>query len=251
MPPRVAVFAFGLLIAGLFRLDRDRALRTSPAVWIAIAWFLIGGSRMVSQWLGGEIPVGELDAYVEGSPFDRWFLSGLIAAAVMVLIARSRESGAWLRDNTPLVIFFLYCAFSILWSDYPFVAFKRWTKAFGNVTMVMLVLTDTSPQAAVKRFFAYTGFLLIPLSVLFIKYFPDLGRQYNRWTWTVSSIGVATDKNGLGALCLIVGLGSLWRFIAAARDTVDSKRKGFLLAHGTIIIMAAWLLIKADSSTSL
>ena len=65
---------------------------------------------------------------------------------------------------------------SLLWSDFPDVAFKRWTKALGDLVMVLVVLSDREPISAVKRLFSRTEFLLIPLSVLLIKYYPTLGR---------------------------------------------------------------------------
>jgi O-antigen ligase len=252
MPSILAVVVFGLGIAGLFYLDRDRDVRTSPALWLAIAWMFIGASRMLSQWLG-QMPLApaEEGLYLDGSPVDRFFLSALLVAALLVLLKRTADSGRLLRANGPLIIFFLYCAMSVLWSDYPFVAFKRWTKGLGNITMVLVILTDPEPYAAVKRALARTGFLLIPLSVLYIKYFPPLGRTYNRWTFGSFNIGVSTDKNGLGALCVVFGLAALWRFLEARRDRANPNRQRLLIAHGTIVGMALWLLTGADSSTAL
>ena len=70
---------------------------------------------------------------LQGSPLDRFLLTGLLVAGVTVLLARSRLAGTWLRANGPIVAFFIYCAISTLWSEYPDVAFKRWTKAVGNL----------------------------------------------------------------------------------------------------------------------
>jgi len=253
MPASVAAVVFAAGILFLFHLDRDRDARTSPALWLPVVWIFIGASRMASQWFGG-VPAGPLDTdavYMDGSPVDRLFLSGLLVAALVVVIARTEESGRWLRANGPLVVFFLYCAVSVLWSDYTFVAFKRWTKALGNITMVLVVLTDPDVSSAVKRVLARTGFLLIPLSVLYIKYYPALGRGYNRWTWMPLNIGVSTDKNGLGALCMIFGLASLWRLLELARDRALPDRMRHAGAHAAILAMALWLCIKADSSTAL
>jgi len=131
------------------------------------------------------------------------------------------------------------------------VAFKRWTRGFGNLTMALVILTDPQPELAIKRVFARVGFLLIPLSILYIKYYPDLGRFYSRWTWTWTSIGVATDKNGLGALSLVFGLVSMWRFIDAYFDKANPLRMRVLCAHGAVLMMASWLFVAADSSTAL
>jgi len=250
MPPLVATVACLVLIMGLLWLDRDGATRTSPALWLPVIWMFIGGSRMASQWLGIE-PLDALDVSLEGSPFDRVVLAGLLVAGLIVLAARAERVGAVLRANKLLFIFFCYCAVSVAWSDFPFVAFKRLTKGIGNLTMVLIVLSDPNPGAALKRFLARSGFLLIPLSVLLVKYYPALGRVYNRWTWESYFTGVSTDKNGLGGICLIVSLASLWRIIEQRRQKRDSLPKGPLLAHGIVLAMALWLFGKNDSSTAL
>src|SRR6266850_1367028 len=193
MPASVASLVFALGIAGLFFLDRDDDPRPSRALWLPVVWMIIGASRTPSQWLSGEISTAQVDLYLDGSPWDRLFLSAILAVGVVVLIARARRAGPLLRASGPLIVFFLYCAVSVLWSDYPLVSFKRWTKVLGNITMVLVVLTDPHPAAALKRVFARVGFFLIPLSVLLIKYYPALGRIYNRWTWTSSNTGVASE----------------------------------------------------------
>ena len=250
MPPRLASLVFAIGIAGFLWLDRDREERASPWIWIAVAWMFFGASRGVTQWLYGQTPT-ELDQYVDGSPFDRSVYSGLQLAATLVLAWRPKRVWALVRGNLPLVLFFAYCALSIFWSDFPFVAFKRWVKTIGNLTMVWVLLTDDDPVAAIKRFFARTGVLLIPISVLFIKYYPDLGRQDSRWTWTPSFIGVSTDKNGLGVLTLVFGLGAVWNLVEALREETPSIRLQRALAHGGLVVMALFLFHMANSSTSL
>src|SRR5262249_48265328 len=251
MIPQVAFILFALGIVGLFYLDRERGARTSPALWIAVVWAFVGASRMFSEWLGTATPVASPGQYVEGSPIDRAILSGLLAVGIVVLITRQRKSAELLRGNKLILVFFVYCALSALWSDFPFVALKRWTKALGNIVMVFVVLTDPNQPVAIKRFLARTGFLLIPVSVLLIKYFPDMGRAYNRWSWQAYYTGASTDKNGLGAICVIFGLASLWRFVEALRENAMPGRRRILMAHGAILAMSMWLFQKADSSTSM
>src|ERR1043166_5853188 len=251
MPASLATLVFVLFIAGLFWLDRDRdgEARTSPALWLPIAWMFIGSSRMVSQWLGIE-PVGIMDQTVEGSPFDRLLLTVMLAGGWMIPASRAERVGALLRNNTVLVVFFLYCIVSVLWSDFPFVALKRLTKGVGNLTMVLIILSEPDPLAAMKRFLTWSGFLLVPISVLLIKYYPALGRMYNRWTWENVFTGVSTDKNGLGGICLLIGLTSLWNIIEARRQARgDSLWRRPLIAHVVVLAMVLWLFGKADSST--
>src|SRR5207247_9598392 len=187
----------------------------SSALWLPVAWLSLGASRSVGEWLGVGLVVQSPEQYLEGSPLDQLIFTGLLAAGVMVLFGRAERAGTLLRANGPLLVFFLYCAVSVLWSDYPFVAFKRWNKALGNLVMVLVVLSDPDPLAAVKRLFARTSFLLIPLSILLIKYYPELGRGFSFWTGEAWNNGVATSKNGLGIVCFVFVLGSLWRFLVA------------------------------------
>src|SRR6266576_4029497 len=114
---------FGLGILGLFALDRDRKARTSKALWIPVIWLWIAASRMVSQWLAltglanVETTIDAADQYLDGSPFDRFLLTGLLAIGLAVLVGRWRKLGPFVRANGPLLIFFLYCGLSTLWYD--------------------------------------------------------------------------------------------------------------------------------------
>jgi exopolysaccharide production protein ExoQ len=204
----------------------------------------------VSEWFGGSTVLGSPDQYLDGSPVDALIFASLELAAIIVLAGRSQRCRALLRANGPLLVFFLYCALSVVWSDYPLVAFKRWTKALGNVVMVLIVLTDPDPRAAVKRFLADTGFVMLPLSILLIKYYPTLGRGFDHWTGHAYNTGVGMDKNALGVICLIFGLGSLWRVLAMVQSRERPRPTRALIAHGLALAMALWLFTLADSATS-
>ena len=249
MPPSAAALIYGVGIVGLIYFIRDRKNAPSPAIWLAIAWVFFGASRMMSQWL--QTASGSVDQYVEGSPMDRVLLSGIEVAALVVLWLRRRRVSQIMRENKAILLFFAYCFVSIVWSDFPLVALKRWTKALGNISMVLLVLTDRHARSAMKQFFLRTGILLILPSVLVIKYYPDYGRGYNGFTWTTFYCGVSTDKNGLGVICLIFGLAILWQIVEVYRDHREKRRTQLLAAYLLLMAMNLWLLHMANSSTSL
>src|SRR2546427_35770 len=182
MIPSIATVICAFFILAAFLLERDRNSRVSSGLWVPVVWLSISASRTVSQWLGGIDARVTAEEVVEGSTLDALFFAGLLAVGLMVLFARRRLVRTFLRGNAPLLMFFAYCVVSVLWSDNPLVAFKRWTKALGDLVMVLIVLTDPEPTGAVKRLLARTGFLLIPLSILLIKYYPSLGRGYSVWT---------------------------------------------------------------------
>jgi len=249
MTPLIAtvVFAIGILV--LFVLDRDLKARTSSALWLPVAWLALGASRTIPQWLQVS-PVGVMES-TDGDALERLVLTGLLVAGLMVLLARRRRAKTFLQANGPLLVFFFYCAVSILWSDDPVGAIKRWFRTVGSLVMVLVVLTDPDPSAAVKRLLARSAFLLIPLSVLLIKYYPHLGRSYSVAAGTQHNIGVAFTKNSLGIICLIFGLGSLWRFLGAFYNGDRSRTTGPLIAHGVVLAMVLWLFWMANSATSL
>jgi exopolysaccharide production protein ExoQ len=246
------VYAFGIF--GLFWLDRDYDAQTSNGLWIPVVWVWILGSREVSKWLAlfgmGQEEMLSASPDIAGNPIDRNLYSVLLILGVIVLLRRGPRVGRLLRANGLILLFFFYCAASVLWSDYPEVSFKRFIKAITDLVMVTIVLTDPDRLAAIKRLFARAGFLLIPLSVLFIKYYPDMGMAYKHdWTEHVG-VGLTTDKNALGVTCLIFGLGSLWRFLAVYSDRHSTHRIRHLLAHVILLAMVIWLLLRADSMTA-
>ena len=243
------VFVFGIL--GLFLLDRDPKVRTSKALWIAVFWLLIAGSRNVGEWLALGQPMESDSAYLEGNPVDRAVLGGLLVAGIAVLIVRRNKTAALLRTNAPIVGYFLYCGLSSLWSDYTEVSFKRWIRALGDIVVVLLVLTDANWLAALKRLFKRAGFVLIPVSLLFILHYPEFGRIYGRWDGKMVWTGVTTGKNTLGMICLIFGLASAWRFLEWCRAGKGNRRAGSLIAHGVFVAMALLVLLKANSMTSI
>jgi exopolysaccharide production protein ExoQ len=250
MSPGIATIAFTLGIVGLFWLDRDRNARTSVTLWIPVIWMWIACSRPVAVWLGIGTTMDTANQVSDGSPVDRLVYSFLLVIGIAVLFARRKVAGL-LRANGPILFFFFYCAISILWSDFPAVALKRWIKAVGDLVMVLIVLTDPEPLAAFKRLLARLAFVLIPLSLLFIKYVPQLGMTWNPWTGTAIFTGVTTNKNTLGVVCLCLGLAAFWRLVTAYQDHEAIGRTRQMIAHGVILAMVFWLFRLMDSMTSL
>lgn len=238
-------------IAWLFYLDRDPDERVSAAMWLPTLWFLICGSRSLAEWLAMRPAVSLAQQYSESSPIDAAFYAALIVAGIVVLNQRSHRVRSFLRRNLPLLLFFGYCALSVLWSDFPFIALKRWSKSVGDLVMVMVVLTELQPLYAIRTLFKRAAFVLLPLSVLFITCFPELGTGYNPEDMTRMYFGVTTFKNLLGVISMVCGLFSLWSFLRAYEDRTTTDRRRHILAHVITLGIACWLIVQADSMTSL
>ncbi len=136
--------------------------------------------------------------------------------------AGRRKTSALLAVSGPIIIYFLYCLISVAWSPIPGPAFKRWTKAIGDLVMVLIVLTDGQPVAALRRLYSRVGFILFPVSVLLIRY-TDLGRGYTP-DGAPENTGVTTNKNTLGLIVFIVLLGALWNLRALLIDKEAPNR---------------------------
>ena len=251
MPPAVASIACVVGIIGLFWLDREPKVRTSRALWLAVLWLGFASSRSPAQWLGmgnGEYSVAEV---MEGNPTDRPLQAAMVMIGLIVLFRRRQQVARLLRENGPIILFIGYCAASILWSDYSDIAFKRWIKVVGDYVMVLIVLSDPEPLAALKRFLARPAYVLIPLSVLFIKYYPRLGVSWGPWGGHAVYQGVTVGKNDLGAICLVFGLGALWRFLLAWKEPKSRGRTRILIAQAVMLAMVVWLFHVAHAMAAL
>lgn len=251
MPPQVAALLFVAFILWLLARDAKRRGPVSPALWLPSLWVMIVGSRPVSQWFGGSLSMESPDEYLKGSPVDMAIFLAQIVAGGWVLSTRKINWSRLVAANGALAIFLLYGMLSLAWSDYPFVGLKRWIKDLGNLVMVLVILTESDPARAAQVVFARCAYVLIPLSVLFIKYYPDFGRYYSKWTWEPIYCGVTTEKNALGCLVLVCGMFQAWELFNSRIRGAKPAERFDLLGRGVLLLMSLWLMSKANSSTAL
>src|SRR5262249_696205 len=138
---------------------------------------------------------------------------------------------------------------SLVWSDFPVWGFKRWIRALGDLVMVLVVATDAHPVAALKRLITRLGFVLLPVSVLWIRYYPSLGQGWDEYGLR-SFNGVASNKNVLGNLVYLVAVGALWQILAFLRDKENPDRRRHLLAQGALVAFGINLLYTANCATA-
>ena len=250
MPPKAALLLCIIFIIVLFIRDIKQKPRISGALWVPTIWIMLIASRPVSLWLNLGVPVVSTgqEQYLEGSPVDRNVYLAFILAGLFILLRRRRDWGLIIRRNIWLVLFLAYCGVSILWSDYSFVAFKRWVKELGNFIMVMIIITELYPVEAIKAVYRRLAYLLLPLSLVFIKYFPEMGRCFTP-TGDAMYTGVSTHKNSFGVLCLICFLMFLWNLLRIRVKGFKFSDNREALIYVFFIFMIMWLLNMADSAT--
>ncbi len=250
MPPKLA-FIIGLaFVAFMYAVvERKRSVDVSSALFWPLLWYILSASRSVAVWLyclGIPLPSGEEN---DGNIIDRSIFFLLFVIGVFVLARRNVDWAAIRRENRWLILLFLFMFLSIAWSDYTWISLKRVIKSFAAATMVLVVLTDKDPFAAIETIIRRGAYLLIPLSIIVIKYFRSIGVQYD-WAGTGSSwCGLSTSKNTLGQVVAISALCFVWCIV---RD-FGKKRPGWRLDY-LYLAMCCYLLKgseKAISVTSL
>jgi len=237
----VAAIIFTAFISYLFWRDLRRPDRDSIS-WVPFVWMFIAGSRFVSRWFDLQPSGNALDGYAEGSPLDRTVFMLLILWGSVTLYRRQISWSRLLAGNKWLVAYFLYCLLSMTWSEEPQILAKRWAKDLGNPIVALVMLTEQRPYEAIVLTLRRLAFVWMPLSILFIRWYPEFGRAYSP-AGAVMYSGVADQKNTLGLSCLVVGISCAWKLLMK-RDAVD--RYDFAIAA-----MVGWLLYMSNSKTSL
>src|SRR5207248_134366 len=246
MPPPLAAFLTVGFMVFLFRRDIREKPNVSGAFWLPLLWTVIVCSRGLSGWLKiFGLPVTGAISVEEGSPLDAWFYFLLIAVGIYILNKRQVRLSEIVQNNGWIIAFLLYCFISIVWSDFPLVAFKRWIKILGHPIMALIVLTEPDPEEAFRRLMKRCAYVIIPVSVLFIKYYPHLGQSHDIWTGRSMDKGIATTKNMLGADCLILGFFLLWYLLQIWPTERSKAKRHELLLIGGLLLMTFWLLRQA------
>lgn len=250
--PAALALTLTFIAAALWRLRASSASGCSGALWLPVAWIFFAASKFPSQWLQmlGIYGAGGV-SMEEGSPLDAFFFLLLIVTGIFVLARRKVTLGELVRNNVWLSVFVVYCFLSVFWSDFPLVAFKRWVKVFGHPVMALLILTDPQPIAALKLVLKRAAVMMVPLSVLFIKYYPEFGRYFDPWTGEAGNGGIHHNKNELGYACMIFGVFCSWCLISSRRIPSFRERVEEAVSVLLLLGMIGWLVAMADSMTSL
>jgi O-antigen ligase len=249
MPPSLALLIWFILLVALFWFDPAKDEKASVALWIPVTWLSFVGSRSPSLWLGVRHDASAAAALEEGNLVDRVIFSLLLLLAIAILVSRGFQWGEFFARNAALMAFLAFALFSVAWSDFPFVTFKKWFRDLGGYAVVLVALSDPRPLESLRTVLRRVCYLLIPLSMVLIKYYPGLGRVYSVWG-TVEYAGVSTSKNMLGVICLVSGVFLFWDTLLRwpEREQVHIKRT--ILVNVAFLVMTLWLLHRSRSLTS-
>ena len=235
-------------------LIRHRRLERERIGWelgIALIWILIALSRPVSLWFQGSwnLDSNQVASMEEGNPLNRIIALTLLILGVLILLKRYAAITEFIAANPLLVCLYAFCLVSIIWSDDPFVAFKRWFRHLGAVVFALVLLTDRRGFRTVVTVFRYAAYFLLPISIVLFKYVPRLGRHYHFHSGALEITGVTAGKNALGLLCMA---SALFLLIEIHEQWKSGNRRSFIF-KGDICLcgVALWLLYLSHSATSL
>lgn len=224
-------------------LDRKQSPELSVTLWIPTIWMLYTSSKPLGIWF--KMKVTDPEA---GSPLDRNFLIILMLIGLLILVRRKYDFKSTLKQNKWLIFLLLFMFISILWSNLPFISLRRLGREFVAVVMAFMIHSEPSPRKALESLLRRTVYILIPFSLLLIKYFPYYGREYNRYTGELMWLGVSTQKNGLGLLCMFSAIFLIWSLFRKRQDR-NLKIKRFILSAEIMLLLLALYLLRGPGGT--
>jgi exopolysaccharide production protein ExoQ len=247
MSKNVALMLGMLLSFVSIVIDTRKEKGISNAIWLPTIWLMLSASKSIAFWLNPH-SMTAFDPYeTSGSFIDRAVRTLLMVIALLVILKRKLKWQEVIKNNRALFVVVIYIAISIAWSGYKPVAAKRWFRAMGDVLMALVILTEGLPLHAIKMMLKRAAYILLPLSIVLIKYFRDLGVQYT-WDGHQMWVGVTSQKNTLGILACIVAILFIIEIVNTWRKRIPLIRRGIQII---LLAISLLLLLRSNSSTAM
>ena len=245
MSPSLALVICWVVVFWVFYKDHRQRPNCSRALWIPVVWLALLGSHPLSFWLG----VSSSGDDLEGSPLDRIVYTAMILVSCWIVLRRGLAVSSLIGANKAMFLFYLFLGATILWADFPFTLLKRWVKEIGAIFIGLIILTENDPLEAIEAVFLRCAYVLLPLSVVFVKYVPALGRIFSH-TGDPQYVGVTVQKNSLGEVVLVFCTVIIWSMLRHYERRRHPTLKEFAWPL-LVLLMGLWLLHMSDSRTSM
>jgi O-antigen ligase len=227
----------------LLRLERAESRGVTRASWLPTLWYMSISTRSLGMWFGVTSESNEA-----GSPLDQWFLLAVTVAGVAVVAYRRFDWRRALQRNAWLLALLGYMLISTFWSEITMISLRRWVREAIVLVMPLVIMSDPRPRETLESVLRRCTYVLVPFSLLLIKYYPGLGILYPHGVrmWT----GVTTHKNSLGCLCMIAAFFLLWRLHRRWREDDSTGGKLTPWADVSVLAIAGILLNGEDGGYS-
>ena len=238
-------------IAFLLVRDARRRVSLSAATWIPTVMLFVNLTRTPAEWLQQQSAVIGFANDRGGVLIDQLFFAFVIGVSLVITFLRRVKWSKLIAANAPLMLFYLYCVGSVLWSYSPMDSLIRVLKDFGaTIVVISVILSERKPLEALRAVFVRCACVVIPLSALFTR-FSAMGKQFAR-NGDLMYTGAATQKNSLGEMLLICIMFLVWDHLEE-RSAARAKRmwSGMSWERIGLILTGLWLLDLSQSRTSL
>jgi len=244
MPRQLALLLCTGFVLYLLRLERRQSEGVSSALWIPTLWVLAIASKPLGIWFG---TVGDAES---GSTLDRWLLTSLAVAAMVVVAHRGFDWPGALRRHGWLLALLAYMLVSTLWSDITGIAVRRWVRAAIVIVMGLAIASEANPRQALESVLRRSAYILVPFSLMLIKYYPGLGVEYARWSGLQMWVGVTVHKNTLGRLCLLSAFFMFWVLYRRWKSGPSAGSRVQVWGDVSVLLIALFLLRGAEGAYS-
>lgn len=209
IPPKIALWGCWAVALYLLWSDTKSRKDISRTLWLPTLWMMRCASRGVDYWLGGGTDTGRIDPLC---------IAIMLIAGFSVLSKRRCNWSGIFAHNSGLFFFYGYLMLSTLWVDDLENPLIKIFRPLGDFVMALVVATEKNPREAIVTMFRRCCFLLIPMSIVLIRYYSYIGCVQSKHWGNDMWVGVTTHKNPLGQLCLVSGLAFFWQ-LETARKT--------------------------------
>lgn len=168
------------------------------------------------------------------NPINQFLFSSLYLLSLFGLLSKRHRIFKFLKTEKFFSFFLLWTFFTVFWSDFPFVSFKRWLQLFGTGIVLLSALLHFESVDEALGYLKAILTLYIPLTFLSIL----MGPGVDQLGWK----GLTMQKNILGQHALLSLI--IWS-IAFVSDS-GIKKRGYALVFWCVSFI---LLIGSRSVT--
>jgi exopolysaccharide production protein ExoQ len=238
MPPQIMLLANTVLVAYLYRRNSRNGEKVSGISWVFAIWFMIMGSRTLGDWLSYKA-YSDIVTGTENNPINVVFGFVFAGFGLYVINKRRLDIAQIIQLNAPLFILFGYCLVSCLWSEGPLISFRRWTRMILDVVVIIAILSEPDRLAAIKKIWERYAIFALPLSIVMIKYFPDMATAWSRDGSVVMWTGVSLHKNALGVGLAACILYYVWKWFVL-------RNYYTIVSDGLLCLLASYMLFNPE-----
>ncbi len=213
----------------MFRLVNEKNIsKIVKFVFLIYLFFIFFGTSMPFRERATSV-----DDVATSNIMNQIIFTFLFLMSCALLIPKRKEVVQVIKIEKFLTLFLIWCVFSILWSNYPIVSFKRLFQLISSVMVILSFLLYIKPGDESLRYFKLILYLYIPLSFLSILFIPGAIDPVHL-TWRGLSVG----KNYLGQVAVVSII--IWAY-AIKKDSWKGRTLSvMMLILSIVLLFGAW-----------